>query len=110
MIVKHTYSIPNLWEPDVEGVTTKQLASSGREVTALKLSAGAGSAVVALYDNGDGNANPTDRKWVLDASTTDNDGMAFSSPLSFKKGIYAVLEQGAGLGAKLNYAILPDQV
>ena len=110
MIVQHTYSLPVVWEPDLEGVVAKQIASSGREVTALKLSSGAGAAFISLYDSNMGAADLTHKRWVLDASTEDNDAQIFTSPIVFKKGIYAVLEQGTGNNPKLCIAIINDQV
>lgn len=113
MITQHTYSLPVVWDPDNEpnNATAKQIASSGREISNLKLAtAGGGSAVVFLYDNANGVPNPTDLRWVMDSGSGTPDANEFASPLAFKKGIYAVLSQGAGLRAILCISILPDQV
>lgn len=109
MAQKQTYSRPSVFE-FVGSETTKQIASSGVEVSSLKLIASASAAVVSLYDTSGTNPQSTDKKWVLDASTSDNDVQNFSNPLGFKKGIYAVLEQGANSNAKLCIAMIPSEV
>jgi len=102
--MKQTYSTPvTVWNPDVEGSTSKTIASSSIEVTHLKLVASGGSAHVDLYDN-NSSANPTDLVWSMDASTTANDDNDFANPLLFKKGIFAVLTQGSGFNPQLSLA------
>lgn len=108
--MKQTYSKPStIWNPDLEG-TTKQIASSAREISHLKLIASGGSAHVDLYDNRNGQANPTDLVWALDASTTADDDNDFANPLLFSKGIYAVLTQGAGFNPQFCIAHIPSSV
>jgi len=82
--------ISGVWKPTANGAG-KKLADAC-EVTNLKLATGAGAAVVSIYDSQD---SATDLKWVLDASTTDVDSQSFDG-LVFKKGVYAVLDQGGG--------------
>ncbi len=81
------------WRPGT-GETSKKLAGPC-EITNLKLAASGAPAVVAFYDSMD---SADDLKWVLDASTTDTDSDTFEG-LIFKKGVYAVLEQGANSNA-----------
>jgi hypothetical protein len=96
MISKQTYSQSAVWLPDTEGNTSKKLAGSC-EVSVLKLIASASAAHVKFYDSASSADNiPNNLKWVLDASTTDVDYQVFVNPLVFKKGVYAVLEQGSG--------------
>ena len=93
MIIKNTYAISGTWKPST-AEQAKQLAGSC-EVSAVKLAAGGGSAVVALYNgNKAGDAIPANLQWFLDASTTDVDAQIFPNPLRFEKGVYAVCEQG----------------
>jgi len=93
MLVKHTYSLAGVWKPtDTE---KEKKISGSNEVTCLKLSSGGGAATVAIYDaTVAAEATPSNLKWWLDCSTTDNDINVFASPLSFTKGVYAVCEQG----------------
>lgn len=109
MIVKHTYSIPAIWRPDVEGVTAKKLAGPC-EVSFLKLIAGGGAAYVELYDTLSTSPSSTEMVWAMDASTSDDDVDAFPSPLVFKKGMYAVLTQGSGFNPVLCLAAIPSQI
>lgn len=84
-----------VWQP-TNTETEKKVAGSC-EVSALALKAGGGAAVVSLYDgNSTQDAVPANKKWVLDASTSDSDNQSFTIPITFKKGVYAVCEQGAG--------------
>ena len=108
--MKQTYSVPaTVWNPDVEGSTSKTIASSSVEVSHLKLVASGGSAHVDLYDN-NSSANPTDLVWSMDASTTANDDNSFPNPLLFRKGIFAVLTQGSGFNPQLSIAIISSAV
>ena len=108
--MKQTYSKPvTVWNPDLEGVTSKKIASSSVEVSHLKLVASGGSAHVDLYNNATTN-NPTDLVWAMDASTTTNDDNDFANPLLFSKGIFAVLTQGAGFNAQLSIATISPTV
>jgi hypothetical protein len=110
MVDKQTYSEPiTVWSPDTEGNTVKQIATSPREITNLKLVASGGAAHIDLYDNAAGGTSPNDLVWTLDASTTANDSDLFVNPLFFKKGIYAVLTQGTGFNPQLSLAIIPDK-
>jgi len=94
MICKQTTSISGVWKPSTSE-TSKKLAGPC-EITALKLAAGGGASVVAIY-NGSSSADviPANLAWVLDASTTDIDSQVFPNPISFSKGVFAVVEQGA---------------
>jgi len=101
MITKGAVSIPAVWNPDQEGTVAKKLANSC-EITALKLTGNAGAAYISLYDGVEaGDAKPTNLKWAMDSSQQTPDTDIFSSPLVFKRGVYAVLEQGAGSGSVL---------
>lgn len=106
--MKQTYALPVVWQPDREGNTAKQIASSGREVSALSLVASGAAATVELYDGQ--SDNPTDLRWVLDSSQQDTDRQQFANPLFFKKGIYAKLVTGASFNPVLCLAIISDQV
>src|SRR3990167_7956454 len=111
MAAKQTYGKGIVWKPDLEGNTTKQIATAGREIFALGLKAGGASAAVAFYDaKSAGDANYTNQVWFLDASTTDSDSQVFPNPLFFKEGIYAVLEQGTGGNPVICIEYFPDQV
>lgn len=91
--------LPTASEPD------KKLQGAG-ECSALKLAANAGAAHVSIYDATTLAAcTPNSRRWVLDASTTDVDAQCFTEPLTFSKGVYAVCEQGVGLGAEVCLAM-----
>lgn len=83
-----------IWKPTASE-KEKKIADSC-EVTALALKAGGGAAVIALYDGVDSTCknDQGNLKWVLDASTTDSDNQSFSEPIIFKRGMYAVCEQG----------------
>lgn len=86
-------SIPLVWKPTSE--TPDKMLQGSSEVTAAKLAAGGGAAVVSLYDAKNlSECNPNSLRWVLDASTTDVDSQTFASALIFKKGVYAICEQG----------------
>lgn len=107
--MKQTYSTGAIWDPDTEGSTSKQIASAGREVTALKLATTeSGSALVYLYDSASG--TETDLKWIMDSPSDLPDSQVFPNPLNFRNGIYAVLKQGQNLGAILCIAVIHDQV
>lgn len=89
-----TASIPETWKPTGSGDSKKLQGSC--EITHLSLKAGNGAAVVYIYDCTDSNgANEDSLKWVLDAATTVPDNEDFSSPIAFKKGVFAVCDQGA---------------
>lgn len=109
--MKQTFGNSFTWKPDQAqgGAETKrQLSASGREVFKLSLKAGAGAAVVAFYDaQTEGDANPSNQRWVLDASTTSNDNELFANPLRFEKGIFAVLEQGSGFNPVVCIQYMP---
>lgn len=93
MIVKHTYSEGGTWRPSVDQ-KEKHLSNPG-EISALKLSCGSTSAVVVIYDaKSSADVIPANMKWYLDAAAAGNDNNCFSSPLIFRKGVYAVCEQG----------------
>lgn len=82
-----------IWQPTTEEVSKKIAGSC--EVTALALKAGGGAAVISLYDgNSTQDVTLANKKWVLDASTSDSDNQSFASPIIFKKGVFAVCEQG----------------
>lgn len=110
---QNTYSRPGYWRPDVEGNTSKQISRGGTQVTNWKLSSGAGSAHVDIYDwiDDGGHVPPQSAfAWDLDCSTTNNDGDAFPYPLYFTKGVYMVLTQGANFGATIKIAVIPSAV
>lgn len=66
------------------------------EVFNLALKSGGGAAVASFYDGTtDADVIPANLKWMLDSSTADADADVFQG-LVFKKGVYAVLDQGAG--------------
>ena len=109
MSQKLTYSLPIVWDPDTEGNTAKVIATSSQEVTALKAVSAKGVAgLIFLYDSG--TANATDLRWVMDIPSGSPDIQTFSYPLVFKKGIYAVMEQGQNQRIILSVAIIDDQV
>lgn len=108
MTGKLTFALPVVWQPDREGNTAKQIASSGREVVALSLVASGAAATVELYDGL--SDDPTSLRWVLDSSQQDTDRQQFAYPLFFKKGIYAKLVSGSNFNPVLCLAILSDQV
>ena len=106
MVHKLTYSKPETLDFGAEGVTQKQIAGPC-ELGYIKLAASASAAVVKVYDGtSSADVNNQQLKWVLDASTTDTDGDGFAYPLEFIRGIFVVLEQGAGAGAILSYAVV----
>lgn len=112
MAQKQTYGLSVVWDPDTEGNTSKVIASSGQEVSALKLvTAEAGSGLVFLYDaNTAGGAGPSTLRWVMDAAADNADAQEFPNPLVFKNGIYAVMEQGQNQRVVLCLAIIPAAV
>lgn len=84
-----------VWKPQSGAGGDRKKLAGPCEVTALKLSAGGGAAFVSIYDGTqDSDVNDSNLKWVLDASTTDNDMQSFFDGLIFKKGVYAICEQG----------------
>lgn len=85
----------------------KQIATSAREVTHLKLISTGGSAHVSIYDNRNGQANPNDLVWVMDSSLQTNDIDDFTNALRFKNGIYAVCDDGSGFNPQLCLAFTP---
>lgn len=93
MITKQAYATPGVWKISPTE-TVKQLAGPC-EVSSFKLIATGSSAHVKIYDSV-GSQNPTDLKWVLDASQTACDSHDFVNPLAFNKGVYAVCENGEG--------------
>jgi hypothetical protein len=98
-------SIPTVWKPTP--TETEKLVQGSCEVSALKLAAGGGAAVVSIYDAKNSiEANENALRWVLDASTTDNDAQSFCAPLVFKKGVYAKCEQGEGQNSILCVAAI----
>ena len=101
-------SKPFTWDPDTELNTAKQIATSARTISSLKLSTtGAGPATVYLYDTSNGSTDAGSLKWVMDAPAGGPDFNNFCDSLLFYKGIYAVLVQGGGLKPILNYSITP---
>lgn len=96
-------SFPAVYKP-VAAVEEKKIAGPC-EISALALKTGGGAATVSLYDGiAAQDKIPANLKWVLDASTTVPDNQSFDSPLIFKKGIYAVFEQGGDTNPALCYA------
>lgn len=92
-----------VWKP-TDQEQEKKIAGSC-DLTHVSLKAGGAAAVVSLYDgNSSDDKKPTNLRWVLDASTGTPDNEDFSEPLNFKKGIYAVLEQGNNFNAILCFA------
>lgn len=85
-------SNPAVWKPSTSEVR-KQLAGSC-EISALSLKSG-GPVAVSFYDGVDQTAEtPANLKWVLEVSSVGNDNQNFSLPIIFKKGMWAVVEQG----------------
>lgn len=109
MIVQTTYSLTGLWEPDVAGVYAKKLAGPC-QITFLKLLAGGGATTIELYDITGTTYTASDKRWVMDASTTTNDINCFASPITFDKGVYAVLQQGQKANSVLMMAVIPSQI
>lgn len=95
MIVKNTYSNGGVWRPDIDGGASGRKLAGPCEVSFLKLIGSGAAATVAIYDSNDGSQlmNP---KWYLDASTAYDDTNPFPNPLAFRRGVWAVLEQGTG--------------
>jgi hypothetical protein len=82
-----------VWKPSA--TETQKKVSGPNEVTALSLKSGAGPAVISIYDATDvTGVNDTNLKWVLDSAAAGNDNQSFLSPIIFRKGIFAVCEQG----------------
>lgn len=82
-----------VWKPST-GETSKKIGGPN-EVTALSLKSGGAAATVSIYDAADqAGATESNLKWVLDAAAPGNDNQSFNSPLIFKKGIFAVCDQG----------------
>lgn len=103
-----TYSDAGIWKITL-AVPDKQLAGP-TEVSVLKLSsAGGGAAFVTIYDSFNlSGCTPTAAKWILDTSSSGVDTTNFPNPLRFKKGVYAVCEDGAGLNPQLAIATIPS--
>lgn len=81
-----------IWKP-VDTETSKKIGGPS-EVSALSLKGG-GAAYVAIYDATDSaGAIPANLKWILDTAAAGNDNQSFDSPIIFRKGIFAVCEQG----------------
>lgn len=84
-----------VWQPTVAAPSQK-LAGAG-ECSSLCLKAGGSSAAVLIYDGTTlADAIPANLRWVLDASTTDCDNNFFPKSIIFKKGVFALCDQGAG--------------
>lgn len=95
---------PAIWKPTTDEPAKK--IGGPNEVTALSLKSGGGSAVISIYDSADsGGATPTNLKWVLDSATTGNDNQSFPDPIIFRKGMYAVCEQGLNFNPILCVAV-----
>lgn len=98
-------SQPNVWLPTP--TESSKLLQTGCEVTALSLKAGGGPVHVSLYDCKDSNgANPNALRWTLDAAQQDTDSETFASPLIFRKGLFAVCDEGLDFNAQVCYASL----
>lgn len=87
-------SNPAVWRVPATGLAEAKLAGPC-EISGLSLKGGSGAGLISLYDGTDASAkNDTNLKWVLDASISGVDNQPFPLPIVFKKGIYAVCEQG----------------
>lgn len=81
-----------IWNPS--GINDVKKLAGPAEVTNLSLKTGGASAFVEFYDSADTNSlSLSDRKWVLDASTSVPDNEKLDG-LIFKKGVVAKLVQG----------------
>lgn len=110
MIVKNTYSIPEALDFDAEGIANtqgKQLAGPC-ELSFMKLNVlEAGGAVVSIFDGTSASdENNANLKLVMDAGDQTPDVQTFVSPLIFRRGIWARLDQGANLTVVLSYAVM----
>lgn len=105
-LLKHSEAMAPLIKFSVS-LSSKQIATSAQEVTKIKLMAEGGAAHVAIYDNANSIANPSDLKWAMDASTTANDTDDFVNPLHFDRGIYVVCEDGASFNPQFCLAFIP---
>lgn len=107
MVTLPTYATPAVWQPDVEGNATGKKLAGPCVLSSVKLISGGSAGYVALYNGSSaGDVGAGNLKWILDSSTTYDDGDKFANPLNFDKGIYAVMEQGAGFNCKLCFATL----
>lgn len=98
-------SEPIIWKPTV--AEPSRLLETACEVSALSLKSGAGSAHVSLYDAKDiSGTTPNALKWTLDCSTTDNDNQSFDSPLIFRKGLFAICDNGLDFNAEVCAGVL----
>jgi hypothetical protein len=83
-----------VWKP-TPAETQKKLAGAG-EVRNLSLKSGGAAAAVSFYDGTSvADVIDTNLKWVLDASQQTADNEKFDG-LIFRKGVFAVCEQGIG--------------
>lgn len=105
-LMKHSEAIgPSIqFSPSLK---SKQVATSAQEITKLKLISTGGSAHVSVYDNANGQASPSDLKWVLDSSLQTNDTDDFFNPLHFDRGIYLVCDDGFAFNPQVCIAYIP---
>ncbi len=110
MISLQTYSESGVFIFDGGSNTAFKIAGPC-EVSKLKLSALAAPAFVSIYDAADASgAIPSQRKWFLDAGVAACDSDVFPNPLTFKRGVYAICEDGGGSNPQLGIATIPSQV
>ena len=88
-------------------VQSKQVATSARQVTKLKLVSLGGAAHVSVYDTANGDTNPINLKWVLDSSMIWSDTDDFVNPLDFKRGIYLTCDDGSLFKPQVCVAYIP---
>ena len=105
-LMKHSEAI----QPVVQftpAILDKQVATSSREITKLKLVSVGGSAHVSVYDNANSEANPAELKWVLDSSLNVNDTDDFFNPLHFQRGVYMVCDDGFAFSPQVCITYIP---
>lgn len=97
-------SLSAVWKPTSQE-PQKKLADSC-EISHVSLKGGAGAAVVSLYDGQDASClnDQGNLKWVSDASAATPDNDDFAHPIVFRKGVFAVCEQGIGSNPIFCYA------
>jgi hypothetical protein len=81
-----------VWKP--AGINDSKKLAGPCELDHISLKTGGTAGFVSIYDAADSSgATPSNLKWQLDASTTVPDNEQLNG-LVFKKGIFAIVEQG----------------
>lgn len=70
-----------------------QIATSAREVVSILATGGGGGVAAVIYDSANGPGDPKEAIYIS-ANAGESTPFTPSQPILFKKGIYAVLEQG----------------